>query len=282
LTGIAREPPALSGNTLILSVMPSLALTRYILHRIRSRSKYDLHSPFVYKIYREILKDRTRYPEYEKIERLRKKLLQDPGFIRMTDFGTRAPEIAWCRNTVPVRRIVRTSSVNRKYGRLLFRLSRSLKPASILELGTSLGISTAYLAAGYPESMVTSIEGCEETAARARQNMAAWELPHVRIITAPFDEVLSYLLPEIGVVDLAFFDGNHRKEATLRYFQQCVSFIHDDSVFIFDDIHWSDEMEKAWEEIREHPSVKVSLDLFRMGMVFFREGLSKEDFILHF
>ena len=260
----------------------STPVTRYLRHRYRARSKYDLHSPFVYKMYSEVLKDRTEYPGYRDVERLRRRLMKDPGFIRMTDFGTRAPEIAWCRNTVPVRKVVRHTSVSRKYGRLLFRLARNLRPVSILELGTSLGISSAYLASGSPESKVTTIEGCEETAALARKNFEFLRLDNVRVISERFEDVLSYLLPEIGVLGMAFFDGNHRKEATLRYFNQCLPFIQDESVFIFDDIHWSEEMELAWEEICEHESVKVTVDLFRMGLVFFREGLSKEDFILHF
>jgi predicted O-methyltransferase YrrM len=209
-------------------------------------------------------------------------LLKEPGFIRMTDFGTHAPEIAWCRNTVPVRKIVKTSSVSRKYGRLLFRLAKNFGPVSILELGTSLGISSSYLALGNPEGTVTTIEGCEETAAFAKKNFEAIHLANVRIINSRFEDVLSYLLPEIGVLGMVFFDGNHRKEATLSYFHQCLPFIRDDSVFIFDDIHWSEEMEEAWRQIREHESVKVTVDLFRMGLVFFREGLSKEDFILRF
>ncbi len=257
-------------------------VSRYFQHLHKSRSKYDLHSPFVYKIYKEILKDKISYPEYSSVESLRARLLRDPRKVSMTDFGSHAPENSMCRNIVSVRKIARSSSVDKKYGRLLFRLARNLKPVSILELGTSLGISAAYLSSGNPECSLVSIEGCNETAEIARQNLQSIGQANARVISAPFDDVLSYILPELGVVGLVFFDGNHRKEAVLRYFQQCLPFIRDDTVFIFDDIHYSEEMEEAWKEIREYESVKVTIDLFRMGLVFFREGLSKEDFILRF
>jgi predicted O-methyltransferase YrrM len=161
-------------------------------------------------------------------------------------------------------------------------MSHVLRPVSVLELGTSLGISSAYLALGNPECPVVTVEGCSETAAFAKEQLDTLGLNNIRVINSRFEDVLSYLLPEIGVLGMVFFDGNHRKEATMDYFQQCLPFIHDETVFIFDDIHWSSEMEEAWAVIREHESVKITIDLFRMGLVFFREGLSKEDFILRF
>jgi predicted O-methyltransferase YrrM len=149
-------------------------------------------------------------------------------------------------------------------------------------LGTSLGISTIYLAMGLPQGHITTIEGCPRTAELAANNFNILGLTNIDLITGSFEKKLPDLLEHLAKIDLVFIDGNHRKEPVLHYFYQCLQHIHDDSVIIFDDIHWSKEMEEAWKVIREHPSVTITIDLFRMGLVFFKEGLSKEDFILHF
>jgi hypothetical protein len=257
-------------------------ISGYIHHRRHARSKFAIHSPFVYTFYTRVMKDDSPCPACGVIEKYRNGLLKNGGFIRMTDLGSGSSDLPWSRKVIPVRRILRRSSVPPKWGRLLYRTSRFFQPSTILEFGTSLGISTAYLATGSPESTVTTIEGCEETAARAAGTFETLRLNHIRLLNARFDDVISYLLPEIGVLDMVFFDGNHRKETTVRYFESCLPFIRDHSVFIFDDIHWSEEMELAWTEICGHESVKISIDLYRMGLVFFREGLSKEDFILYY
>jgi len=168
------------------------------------------------------------------------------------------------------------------YGQLLFRIARYFQPSVMVELGTSLGISTLYLAMGYPSGQITTIEGCQETSAMAKKNFQLLGLSNVKQFIGSFEDVLPIVLHDLGKVDLIFIDGNHRKGPTLQYFYQCLQHIHDDSVLILDDIHWSDEMEEAWNEIRLNPSVTITIDLFRMGLVFFRKGLSKEDFILHF
>jgi predicted O-methyltransferase YrrM len=261
---------------------PSETALRYLRHRIRVSSKYELHSPFVYLVYSQILKDETIYPEFRSIEKLRSRLLKDTGYIKMSDLGAGAGDIPWCHRLVPVKKVIKNSCVKPAYGRFLFRLARHFRPAIMVELGTSLGMSTAYLAMGNPDGQLTTIEGCQETAAAARKNFEHLHLTNVHLLTGPFEEVMPGLLEKLGKADLFFIDGNHRKKPTLHYFYQCLQHIRDDSVLILDDIHWSVEMEEAWKEIRDNPSVTITIDLFRMGLVFFKEGMSKEDFHLRF
>ena len=255
---------------------------RFLRHRIRAKSKFDLHSPFVYRIYSGILNDKTGYEEFRPIEKLRSRLLKDQGYIKMSDLGAGAGDIPWCHRIVPVKKVIKKSCVKPIYGQFLFRMARHFRPAVMVELGTSLGMSTSYLAMGNPQGQITTIEGCQETAAIARKNFEHLGLSNVHQVTGSFEDVLPGLLQKLGKVDLVFIDGNHRKKPSLQYFHQCLQHIHDDSVLILDDIHWSWEMEEVWKEIQDHPSVTITIDLFRMGLVFFREGLSKEDFILHF
>jgi predicted O-methyltransferase YrrM len=255
---------------------------RFLRHRIRAKSKFDLHSPFVYEIYAEILNDKTIYSEFRSIEKLRSRLLKDQGYIKMSDLGAGAGDIPWCHRIVHVKKVIKNSCVKPAYGRFLFRMARHFQPAVMIELGTSLGMSTSYLALGNRQGQITTIEGCQETAAAARKNFEHLGLSNVHQVTGSFDDVLPGLLQNFGKVDLVFIDGNHLKKPTLQYVDQCLQHIHDDSVLILDDIHWSEAMEAAWKEIQDHPSVTLTIDLFRMGLVFFRKGLSKEDFILHF
>jgi predicted O-methyltransferase YrrM len=255
---------------------------RFLRHRIRAKSKFDLHSPFVYSIYSAILNDKTIYPEFRPIEKLRSRLLKDQGYIQMVDLGAGAGDIPWCHRIVPIKRIVKRSCVKPAYGQLLFRIARHFRPAVMLELGTSLGMSASYLASGNPQGQVITIEGCQEIASAAKKNFDHMGLLNIRQFTGSFEDVLPEVLKDLGKVDLFFIDGNHRKKPSLQYFNQCLQHIGDDSVLIMDDIHWSGGMEQVWKEIQDHPSVTVTIDLFRMGLVFFKGGLSKEDFILHF
>jgi|ERR1035438_9702893 predicted O-methyltransferase YrrM len=255
---------------------------RYADHLLNARSKFDLHSPFVYKIYSQILKDKTIYPEYQVLDSLWIKLLSDQSFTTRTDFGANAPVVHSKKNLLPVKTIAKRFSVSSHYGRLLFRLSKYFRPHMTLELGTSLGISTAYMSLGNPEGRVITIEGCDEIAKGAGKNFEWLGLTNIDQRIGNFDHVLPGVLNETSTLDLIFIDGNHKKEATLDYFQQCLQHTGNNSVLVFDDIHWSEGMKEAWNEIKLHSRVKVTIDLFRMGLVFFRDELSKEDFILRF
>jgi len=256
-------------------------LVPYIKHLSRSGTKYAIHSPFVYKIYKEILKDHTRYTEYNIVDTVRKKLLDSNETILRADLGALNPGSADTRNHVPVSKIIKASSLNASDGRLLFRLVRWFKPRTILELGTSFGISTLYMALGNPGAKIISIEGSRETLDIAKRNIEEISIKNIRLVQGSFDEILASVLAGIPSPDLVFFDGNHRKKPTLDYFNLCLQHLNKDSLFVFHDIHWSEGMEQAWNEIRSHPSVTVTIDLFRIGLVFFNDRLSKEDFILN-
>ena len=170
-----------------------------------------------------------------------------------------------------------------KYGQFLFRLAYHFKPNTILELGTSLGITTSYLAFANQNSKVITIEGCTNISSEAKNCFQSLGLNNIETVVGNFDSVLSSRLKtQDSRFDFVFFDGNHKKKPTLNYFNQCLSHATNDSVFIFDDIHWSDEMEEAWEEIKSHPKVIVTIDLFFLGLVFFRKEQAKENFVLRF
>jgi len=185
-------------------------------------------------------------------------------------------------NTRQLKDIVKNTVKAPKYGQLLFRLVNHFKPATILELGTSLGISTLYLAAPNKKMKVITVEGCSSTAKVAQINFDKIGFENIELVNDTFDHFLPEHLSKVNTLDFVFFDGNHQKEATINYFNWCVEKANNETIFVFDDIHWSDGMNAAWEEIKKHPKVTSTMDLFFMGIVFFNSDLSKEDFVLRF
>lgn len=255
---------------------------RYVKHVISMRSKFRIHSPFVYDLYKNVISDKSASPDFQTIENLRKDLLSRYRFIKKVDLGANAGELPFSQRFVRVKDIARNSSVSPRKGQFLYRLVKHFKPRTIIEMGTSFGVSTMYLAMGYRNSRVITMEGCPDTVSIASHNFNRLGLSNIEEVCGNFDEKLPDILKRLGNVDMVFLDGNHKKEATLRYFEMCLEHTHNNTILLFDDIHWSKGMKEAWENIREHPSVMVSIDLFAMGIVFFRKELSKEDFVLRF
>jgi predicted O-methyltransferase YrrM len=252
---------------------------KYLAYLLRSNNRHAVHSPFVYALINDVLRDKRKFYAFELIEKRRRALLADHSTIQITDLGA-GSSLQRARER-RVWEIARYAAKSPKYGRLLFRLANYFKPEEILELGTSLGISTAYLASARREARVITLEGAREIASIARETFRVCEVPHVEQIDGNFDDTLGPALLGLKKLDMAFIDGNHRKEPTLRYFSQCLTRTHPGSVLIFDDIHWTAEMESAWKEISSHPSVTLSIDLFFVGLVFFREEFrEKQHFVL--
>lgn len=242
---------------------------------------HGVHSPFVYNFIESVLIDAKKYPDYKRVEFLRDDLLTDQTLLEIEDFG--AGSYITPSKTRSVASIASSAAKSRKYGQLLYRLVKRYKPVEILELGTSLGISTCYLSLAHSEAMIHSLEGARSVADLAEENFRRLELPNIRLVRGNFDKTLPEILKLLPFVDFAFVDGNHRKEPTLVYFQQLLAKKKEGSIFIFDDIHWSQEMEEAWAEIKAHKSVMLTVDLFFVGIVFFSSSYKvKQHFRIRF
>jgi predicted O-methyltransferase YrrM len=251
----------------------------YFRYRLHAVNKYGIHSPFVYDLIVNVLEDHSHYDGYENAELRKKILIRDNRSITHTDFGANNNA---SRATVKISRIAGRECINKMSGRLLYRIVRTFKPNLILELGTSLGISTLYMASAHRDCNVISCEGCPEVSSIAAESFQTLAENNIRLIQGNFDQTLSGVLRDIDSLDLAFIDGNHRKEAVLKYYNQICKKVHENSILVFHDIHWSKEMEEAWKIIREDEMVKVTIDLFHTGLVFFKKELSKQDFIIRY
>lgn len=202
--------------------------------------------------------------------------------VETVDFGVGAGKKAYSTQILSLGKIVRMRSHSESRLRLLYRIAKYYLPENIIELGTGAGISTSYIKKGAPNSKMTTLEGCASLAARANESLLELGFEDIKIAVGNFEATLDNVLNSYNQLDFVFFDGNHRKEPTIRYFNKCIERSNENTIFVFDDIHWSAGMEEAWEEIKKDSRVIVTIDLFWFGIVFFRTGIEKQDFILYY
>ena len=208
-------------------------------------------------------------------------MLTDTRVLEVEDFG--AGSAVFKTNKRAVSAIAASSLKPKKYAQLLFRIVNHYKPTTILELGTSFGITSAYLAAANEQVTVFTCEGAPAIAGIARQNFEKLQLKNIQLTEGDFAQTLAPLLTNLPAINFAFIDGNHRKEPTLTYFTQLLDHATAYSMFVFDDIHWSEGMEEAWAIIQKHPAVTLSIDLFFIGIVFFNPDINhKQHFAIRF
>ncbi len=247
---------------------------------ITAQDEHAIHSPFVFDLYCSVIKKDEQLPKHEAITALRRKMLLSQEDISITDFG--AGSKINRSNLRKVKDIAKNSQKPPRLGRLFYRLIQHFGSKTIIDLGTSLGMTTAFLASANTNGKVNSFEGCPETAKVAVQNFEQLDLKNIEVIIGNIDETLQKTLPTLPSIDFVFFDANHRYEPTVKYFETCLEYAHEESLFVFDDIHWSAEMEQAWEYIKAHSSVTLTIDLLWVGLVFFRKKQPKQNFTLRF
>ncbi len=250
----------------------------YVRYFFKARNEHWLHSPFVYELYTKVIKEKKQYADFEKIEGLRIKLKQNQGRIEIKDLGAGS---GINKSTLrSISSICRHSEKSPALAQLLYRIVKDRKPAILLDLGTSLGLTTLYEATANPAAKVYTFEGCPNTAALAVQHFKQLSVSTIETVVGNIDVTLPEVLSNVPAVDFVFFDANHRYEPTMNYFRLCLEKAQEESVFIFDDIYWSPGMKKAWDEIKMHPSIGISIDLFFIGIVFLRKKQPVQHFTL--
>jgi predicted O-methyltransferase YrrM len=233
-----------------------------------------VHSPFVFDLIENVFKSPLSNSKSNAIEVERKFLLKDEEEIYVEDLGTGHPEVRLVKD------IANSSLKEPKEAAILGRLAEYYQPCSILELGTSLGISTAYLAQA--NKPVYSIEGSPNVLEKAKSIWESLHLSNIETYSGDFESLLEEVWPRLKNPVMVFLDGNHTHRATLRYFEYVIDRLEDNSIIVFDDIYWSPGMEKAWEKIYRDKRVPLSIDIFEMGLVFLKPGIQKQHFILRF
>lgn len=249
----------------------------YIRFLFASTNQYGVHSPFVFNLVTKCFYNKQKFLEYKTLKNYISDLKKDDRTIEVTDFG--AGSKVFKSNNRQISKIAENAGISRKRAKLLLRLVEYFQPGEILELGTSLGIATAAMALGRNDSKIITIEGCPQTAGIAAEYFKKFNFKNVELLVSPFEKYLLNTQPD-QKFDLIYFDGNHRYQPTVDYAKALLKTVHNNSVWIFDDIHWSEGMDKAWDEIKTFEQVTVTIDTYQWGIVFFRQEQAKEHFIV--
>lgn len=244
------------------------------------RKGHGIHSPFVFDFITGVLRKDMPAKEKEAVNSIRRSMEDCKTRVTVNDLGAGSGSLpAGSRRLCD---IARRSSVHHRYGKVLYNLASAYDGLNILEMGTSVGISSLYLAMGAPSSEIVSIEGCPELSAIAENNFLQADVDNVHVLRGGFEKVLPGLKKDGYKAALVFVDGNHRGKAVLEYFSCLKELIAGESVIIFDDINYSFEMNEAWKEIKSDLHVSLSIDVFQMGLLFFKKGMVKQDFVIRY
>ena len=242
---------------------------------------HGVHSPFVYAFIKNVLNTKSKGQNIDAIELYRQQLLNNQKEITILDLGAGADPKGNKSRTIA--QIAKGALKPKKYSSLLSRIVKYYQPSQVLEMGTSLGITTCYLAHGVPNASVVTMEGAPTVAHEALTTFKNLGFQNIQLIEGNFDQSLPNYLQSVSTIGIAYVDGNHKYEPTMQYFNLLLTKSDEHSIFIFDDIHWSSEMEKAWAEIKADTRISLTIDLFYIGIVFLKKGnKEKENFIIKF
>lgn len=267
----------------------------YLKHRLTARHTggHGVHSPYLFEWVRMVMSDENSYYAWEAIEKCRERMLADERIVEFVDYGSggEGNRIVEDRGAVEDRRvkdIAKGSLAKKKYAQLLARLVNWLGDGRlaigdgrlvIVELGTSLGITTAYMAMMDSRNKVVTYEGCPSVADIAKEN---WKALGIKNIDCRVGEITAGILDkDLEQIDVAFIDANHTYAGTCAYFKVLAEKVHAKSVMVVDDIHYNAEMEKAWKAICADERVTSTMDLYQMGLVFFDKAYWKRHYVMN-
>ncbi len=252
-------------------------LLEYIKYRWNGKGRHGVHSPFVYELIDKGFTAQLDSDFKEEIRSVRRQLKKDHRIIEVNDAGTGSKVLGKHRK---VSQIYSVSASKERKSRLLYQLVKHFHPENILELGTSLGVGTMSLCSGYEASHVISIDACKATQDVAIQLFKDRKKENVTFIHQKFDHFMDEYRGK--QFDLVFVDGHHSGEALLHYMDRLETMTHQDTIFILDDIRWSEDMQIAFRKIVNDPDYHVTLDLFDIGIVAKRPQQEKEHFVLKY
>lgn len=236
-----------------------------------------MHSPFVYDLMAHVLEKKNTETELVLIQSMRQQLRREKD-IKLTF----EPIGAIAKPSIKsMAEIEKKLSIPHRYGARFFHCVQRYNYQTIVEIGTCIGIGTLYLAKANQQATVYTLEGNPDCCRKAAELFAQNEIKNIDIVPGLFEESLPLLLQKINKIDMVVIDGNHQYESTIRYFNQLLPHLHEDSLVVIDDIYWSKEMNRAWKETSQHDRVTLSLDFYRNGYLFFKKNrLEKEHFLI--
>ena len=252
----------------------------FLKYRLKAKTRHGVHSPFAYRLVDQVIYDFHAKKVYADIEKLRSELFLDVRNITITDLG--AGSLLTKNKQNKISTLAKNILKPTRLDQLIHRLAEDANPSTIIELGSCFGITTAYLAKAAPNARVISIKECPETVAIALENLDKLHIQNLELLVGNFDELFPEVIRNSTELDFVLINGKHPKEAILNYFRKCLPKLSKNSILIVDNIYRSQDMKDAWTQIKAHPEVSVTFDLFQIGLVFVKKGQAKEDFMIRF
>jgi predicted O-methyltransferase YrrM len=246
----------------------------------RNRKGHGIHSPFVFDLVSRVFRNKNDPGGLSVIENIRRELKKDKRIIELNDLGAGSGNEG--DKFRKVSDIAVTSSVPEKYGIFLSNMAFEFAGTMIVEFGTSFGISAMYMAFNCSGASLFTMEGSPAVAVIAKDNFRKAGLTNIKVLTGSFEEKLPEIISMGISPGLVYIDGDHRKKPLLEYFEQIVKIADAKTVVIIDDINYSIEMHEAWCLIRKHEKVSFTIDIYRMGIVFFRSGTGRNSYMIRY
>jgi precorrin-6B methylase 2 len=250
----------------------------FVNHWLDSVEEHSLHSPFFFDFYDKVIKGKSA-EDFSEIEEVRNKLLMNQGVLEVKDLGSGSTSTALKGSQRKIADIAATSLTPSNIAEIYFRTCEYTEVHQVVELGTSMGLTSLYLSK-LPDCKVHTFEGSHELANLALTNFEYFEVKNIQLIEGDIATTLPrFLQDNLAKIGFALVDANHRYAPTIQYFEWLMKRFNEKSIMVIDDIHHSPEMEKAWKELKKHYLVYGSVDLFRCGILFFEPGLNRQHFV---
>jgi predicted O-methyltransferase YrrM len=250
-------------------------LKEYVRHFwVAKRNGHGVHSPFVYALCENVFYSQERFYDFDNLHKVRLKLLNDATLLEAENFGAGSRTFSSSRRKVSD--IAARGISTPQQSELLYRLGNYIGVTTSIELGTSIGLNALYLGSQNPMGKVFSIEGSSAFSDYAKTLARKERITNIQFLNGDFNDLLSDTIKRANGTTLVYIDGDHTYEATINYFEMLLPLAKDQNVFVFDDIYWSDEMTKAWKEISAHPAVRLSIDTFYSGYLFFQKDMREK------
>ena len=254
-----------------------MLLLPYLKHLLFAKGPHGVHSPFVFKLITDVLKQQ-HVEAWKPIEDARRKLLSNDSVYVVKDFGAGSKGL---QTTRTYSQSVASSAMPKKKGEALHLLVEHIQPSGLLEIGTHFGIGTLYLSEPlHSTKKIITLEGDPTHAAEARTLFHSFQKENIEVVEGNFNDTLPTTLNAFPEMEFVYVDGNHTEEATLRYFEILLQ--HKNiTCIVFDDIYWSKGMMRAWKQICSDARIELSLDFYWFGVIFLNGRMRKEHFNLY-
>jgi predicted O-methyltransferase YrrM len=248
---------------------------KYLRFLLKANNQHGVHSPFVYQLITQCFYKKTPKNLWRKYLNARQEVFDHQKKNKVTAFAVESK--VFKNNERPVSNVVNLVGISNKKAKILIKTISYFKPKNILEIGTSLDLETTAIKIGNKNAAITTLESCPKKSIMGQELFEKNNFNAIEILNSDFSKA-DPKYTQNKQFDCVFFDRNQTKQATLNYFEECLKTIHNDSIFIFDAIYWTAEIQEAWSFIKKHPKVTVTIDVFYFGIVFFRKEQEKEHF----